>query len=423
MTASTDREALRPLSDIRVLAVEQYGAGPYGSLLLADLGAEIIKIEDPRVKGDVGRYVPPYQQDEDNLFFEALNRNKASISLDLTTDAGQAVFRQLVEVSDAVYCNLRGDVPDRLGLTHKHLANVNPKIVCCSLSAFGCYSSMRHEPGYDYLLQGLTGWMSVTGEPDGPPTKSGLSLVDFSTGMAAALALLAGVHAARRDNRGTDCDIALYDVALSMLNYLGTWHLTAGYLPERTANSAHPTLVPFQNFQTADGWIVLGCAKEKFWMRLVDALGLPELRDDPRFASFADRKTNADSLLPLLQRAFLQERSQHWLTRLRAARVPCAAILTIPEALAHGMVEERQMIVSYPSPTWGEVRSIASPLKIGSSPVTARRAPKRGEDTERLLTTLLGATPERLHELRAKGAFGCDHTTRATTVQGAQRHS
>lgn len=254
-----------PLADIRVVAVEQYGAGPWGSLHLADLGADIIKIEDPRTGGDVGRMVPPFQAGEDSLFFETFNRNKRSLSLDITTPAGREVFHALVKEADVVYSNLRGDVPAKLGLCYEDLREVNPAIVCCSLSAYGMTGPRAKEPGYDYILQGLTGWMDVTGEPDGPPTKTGLSLVDFSGGFVAGIAILAGVHAARRDGVGMDCDLSLFDTALSLLTYLGTWHLNGDYQPQRMRHSAHPSLVPFQNFETATGWIVAGCAKEKFF--------------------------------------------------------------------------------------------------------------------------------------------------------------
>lgn len=219
---------MKPLEDVRIIAVEQYGAGPFGSVHLADLGAEVIKIEEPRSGGDVGRYVPPYGEGEDSLFFETFNRNKRSLSLDLSTDAGRRVFEDLVKVSDVVYSNLRGDVPKKIGITYDDLKHLNPAIVCCSLTGFGMNGPRSREPGYDYVLQGLAGWMDLTGEPDGPPTKSGLSLVDYSGGFVAAISLLAGLHAARRDGVGMDCDVSLYDTAIGLLTYPAVWHLNAG---------------------------------------------------------------------------------------------------------------------------------------------------------------------------------------------------
>ena len=225
---------MRPLEDVRIIAIEQYGAGPWGSLHLADLGAEVIKIENPRTGGDVSRHVPPHAEDGESLFFETFNRNKRSLDLDITTDAGRSVFEDLVAVSDAVYSNLRGDVPSKLGIRYEDLAGINPAIVCCSLSAYGTEGPRHAEPGYDYIIQGLAGWMSLTGEPDGPPVKTGLSLVDFGGGFVAGFSLVAGVHAARRDGRGMDCDVSLFDTAISLLNYQATWHLTPWFSPART---------------------------------------------------------------------------------------------------------------------------------------------------------------------------------------------
>jgi crotonobetainyl-CoA:carnitine CoA-transferase CaiB-like acyl-CoA transferase len=286
-----------PLEDIRVLAVEQFGAGPWGTLQLVDLGAEVIKIEDPASGGDVCRYVPPFQEGEDSLFFETFNRNKKSVSLDFRHPEARKVFHDLVRVSDAVYSNLRGDQPERLGLTYDQLKEVNPRIVCCSLSGFGMTGPRAAEGGYDYMMQGLAGWQMLTGEPDGPPTKSGLSLVDLSGGYASAIALLAGIWRARRDGVGCDCDVSLFETALQELMYVGTFAATKGYEPPRRHNSAHPTIVPFQNFRAADGWIVIGGAKQKFWERICELAGEPELATDPRFATMAARNENRDELL------------------------------------------------------------------------------------------------------------------------------
>ena len=193
---------------------------------------------------------------------------------------------------------MRGDVPAKLGIRYEDLRDLNPAIVCCSLSGFGSTGPRAAQPGYDYIIQGLAGWMDVTGEPGGPPSKSGLSLVDWSGGYVAALSILAALHVARRDGRGSECDVSLFDNAISLLTYLATWNLTAGYVPTRTRHSAHPSIVPFQNFQTADGWIVVGCAKEHFWTKLVEAIGLPELADDARFASLGSRYTTARRCWP-----------------------------------------------------------------------------------------------------------------------------
>src|SRR3954464_11901233 len=288
----------RPLEDVRILAIEQFGAGPWATLQLADLGAEVIKVEDPRTAGDVGRTVPPYREGEDSLYFEAFNRGKRSVSLDLRVPEGRRVFEDLVCASDAVYSNLRGDQPAKLRITYADLAPVNPRIVCCSLSGFGQTGPRAAQPAYDYVLQAMAGWMALTGEPDGPPVKSGLSLVDFSGGYVSALALLAGVWRARRDGVGCDCDVSLFETALSLLSYVGTWAASRGHVTERRAESAHPSIVPFQAFQTADGWITVACAKQKFWLALREALGLA---DDPRFADFDGRAEHREELLAILR--------------------------------------------------------------------------------------------------------------------------
>lgn len=397
---------MRPLQDVRILAIEQFGAGPFGSVHLADLGAEVIKIEDPATGGDTGRYVPPFQSGEDSLFFETFNRNKKSISLDLAHPAGRRVFRDLVRVSDVVYANLRGDVPERIGITYAGLSEINPAVVCCSLSAFGMTGPRRAEPGYDYVLQGIAGWMSLTGEPDGPPSKSGLSMVDFSGGLVAGMAILAGLHAARRDGVGGDCDVSLFDTAIAMLSYQATWHLTGGFVPERKGRSAHPSLVPFQAFPAADRWIVVACPKEKFFPRLAAALGRPELADDPRFASFAARRENAGQLQSVLDEVFATGSAQHWLEVLRAAGVPCGPVNEMAEALADPQTLARDLIVTTEHPHLGRVEQVASPVRFGPARPQYRRAPLRHEHAGPLLRDLLGYDEEAIAALAADGAFG-----------------
>jgi crotonobetainyl-CoA:carnitine CoA-transferase CaiB-like acyl-CoA transferase len=397
---------VRPLEDVRIIAVEQYGAGPFGSVHLADLGAEVIKIEDAREGGDIARYIPPFQEDEDSLFFETFNRNKKSLSLDLSTTAGKEVLRNLVAVSDAVYSNLRGDLPAKLGIRYDDLRDINPRIVCCSLTGFGMTGPRSAEPAYDYILQGLAGWMTLTGEPDAPPTKSGLSLVDYCGGFTAALALVTGLHAARRDGVGMDCDLSLFDVAVNLLTYVATWQLTANHEVRRTSHSAHPSLVPFQNFQTADGWIVVGCAKEKFWRRLTVILGRPEFGEDERFRTFEARGRNAGVLLPALSALFVTKPSAYWLERLGEAGVPSGPINTVAQALADPQVLARDMIVSVEHPRFGIVRETATPVNVGDTKQQHRRAPQRNEDADAILGTLLHYDADRVSQLRSSGAFG-----------------
>ena len=398
---------MKPLEDVRIIAVEQYGAGPFGSVHLADLGAEVIKIEDPRMGGDVGRYVPPYGEEEDSLFFETFNRNKRSLSLDLSTPAGRQVFEELVKVSDVVYSNLRGDVPKKIGITYDDLKHINPKIVCCSLTGFGMTGPRSKEPGYDYVLQGLAGWMDLTGEPDGPPTKSGLSLVDYSGGFVAAISLLAGLHAARRDGVGMDCDVSLYDTAMGMLTYPATWHLNAGFTPVRTRHSAHPSLVPFQAFEASDGWLVVGCAKEKFWARLAEVVGHPEwAQPDSPYGTFAGRQRNSVELLAKLEEIFQKRTVDEWLSVLYPAAIPCGPINDVPAALREEHTLARNLIVETEHPRFGTVTQVASPVRVGNETPTYRRAPLRNEDFDLVVRDILGLDDERVSELKQQGAFG-----------------
>ena len=395
-----------PLADVRVLAVEQFGAGPWGTLQLADLGADVIKVEDPAVRGDVGRYVPPFQEGESSLFFETFNRNKRSVSLDLRHPEGRAVFEDLVRVADVVYSNLRGDQPAKLRLVYDDLKDVNPRIVCCSLSGFGMTGPRAGEGGYDYMMQGLAGWMDLTGEPDGPPTKSGLSLVDLSGGYVSTIAVLAGLWRARRDGVGCDCDISLFETALHELVYVGTWAATKGYTPPRRRNSAHPSIVPFQNFATADGWIVVACPKPKFWERFCGAIERPELAADERFADFAARDRNRDELTPLLERALVERTSAEWLAIFAAAGVPSAPVNDVATALEDPQARAREDVVEFEHPDLGTVRQVASPLRLSGAERPPGRGPFRGEQTEEVLVELCGYELERVRELAAAGVFG-----------------
>ncbi|MFR9728352.1 CaiB/BaiF CoA transferase family protein [Saccharopolyspora sp. MS10] len=397
-----------PLEDVRILAVEQYGAGPFGSVHLADLGAEVIKIEDPRFGGDVGRLTPPYAEDGDSLFFEAFNRNKRSVVLDLTSPAGREVFEKLVSVSDAVYSNLRGDVPAKMGIRYEDLEHINPRIVCCSLSGYGMTGPRAKQPGYDYMLQGLAGWMSVTGEPDGPPTKSGLSMVDYSGGLVAAISLLSAIHGARRDGVGSDCDVSLYDTAIGMLTYLATWHLNADFEPRRTHHSAHPSLVPFQNFPTSDSWIVIGCAKQKFWEKFVTVLGSPSWAAEERFATTADRYANSAACVKLIEDELARRSTAEWLADLEAAGVPCAPINTVPQALREEHTAARGMVVTTEHPRFGQVKQVASPVRAGEPRAEHQRAPFLGEHTAAALRDLLGVQDAEFRRLAGEGAFGTE---------------
>ena len=250
--------------------------------------------------------------------------------------------------------------------------------------------------------------MTLTGEQSGPPTKTGLSLVDYCGGIFAALALVTGIHAARRDGKGMDCDLSLFDVAVTLLTYIATWQINADYEPQRTSFSAHPSVVPFQNFKTADGWIVVGCAKEKFWQRLTQVVGRPELAEDPRFVDFAARERNRGELLPVLTQIFEGQTTSYWLPRIEAAGIPTGPVNTVQQALADAQTAARELLVKTSHPVWGDVIAPASPLRVGRNPKDHHRAPLRNEHADEVLHNLLKYDQKRIEELASAGAFGKD---------------
>jgi crotonobetainyl-CoA:carnitine CoA-transferase CaiB-like acyl-CoA transferase len=394
-----------PLDGVRILAVSQFGAGPFGTQMLADLGADIIKIEDPGVGGDSARYVPPFQGEADSPYFQSFNRGKRSVSLNLRHPDGQAVLHDLVRVSDAVFNNARGDLPDKLGLTYDLLKAINPRVVCCSLTGYGRTGPRAAEPAFDYLVQGYAGYMAVTGEPDGPPGKCGVSVIDFAGGYAAMVGLMVGLFDAQRTGVGRDVDISLLDTAVSMLSYFAVWTLNRDWIAERTRSSAHQTIVPAQNFPTRDGWIVIFCNKDKFWRDLVETLGAPELAEDARFRTFADRFANKDALLPLLQARFATRTTSEWLDRLRG-RVPCAPVNDVRQALADPQVLARDMIVEVEHPDFGPLREVRSPVRTEGEIRHPARAPRLGEHTDQILREILSYSDGTIARLRETGVIG-----------------
>jgi crotonobetainyl-CoA:carnitine CoA-transferase CaiB-like acyl-CoA transferase len=392
------------LKGVRVLAVSQFGAGPFGTLHLADLGAEVIKIENPRAGGDVARTVPPHTVPGDSLYFQSLNRNKLSVALDLKHPGGQRVFHDLVRVSDAVFSNLRGDQPHALGLTYEQLRSVNPGIVCCALTGFGTKGERRSEPGYDYTMQALAGWMSLTGDPGGPPAKSGLSLADFSAGAIAMVGLLAGLLQVRRTGAGCDVDVSLLDAAMSMLNYIAIWTLNRNYHPERLADSAHPTLVPAQVFRTKDSHVVILCFKQKFWKALTDVLGARELASDPRYTTFANRYAHRAALIADLEERFLTRRTEEWLDLLRG-RVPCSPVNSVEEALMGDQAPGQEMVVQVDHPVFGPLRQVRTAIRVPDGVDHRRPASALGADTEAILRETLAYTEEQITTLRQEGVI------------------
>ena len=392
---------MQPLTGVRVLAVEQYGAGPFGTMYLANQGAEVIKIENPRDGGDMSRAVGPYfLGPDDSEFFQSFNANKRSMTIDLQKDEGQQLFHELVKTADAVSNNLRGDVPEKLGLDYNSLKSVNPKIVCAHLTAYGRTGSRSNWPGFDYLMQAEAGWFSVTGEPGTPPARFGLSVVDMMTGLAMAFGLVSAVVAARSSGTGRDMDVSLFDLALHNINYLATWYLNEGVVTERLQRSAHPSLTPCQLYKTANGWIFIMCNKEKFWPILCQKLDRHDWVNDARFKLFKDRLQHRDTLQEMLDNELSKKSTEDWLN-IFAGSVPASPINNIREAMENPFVKERGAIHKFANPSKPNetFRMVAHPIRSGGDAPLRKPAPKLGADTERILDEL-GLSKTRIKELQ-----------------------
>lgn len=393
-----------PLAGVRIVAFEQYGAGPFGTQHLADLGAEVIKIENPAEGGDVGRLVGPYYFGPgDSHFYESFNRNKKSITLNLKQPRSREVVADLVRGADAVFDNLRGDLPQKLGLTYEQLKEYNPHIVCAHLSAYGRTGSRAAWPGYDYLMQAEAGYLSLTGEPDGPPARFGLSIIDMMTGVTAVTGLLAGIIEARSSGRGRDIDVSLFDVAMHNVSYLGTWYLNEGVKAGRAPRSAHPSLTPSQLYRTRDGWIFIMCNKQKFWPVLANAIGKPEWAEHPDYVDFKARLAHRDQLTEALDEVFGTADTAVWLERL-SGQVPVAPVYDVGKALDNPFVHEQGLVVEAAHPARGTIRTMACPIRCPGEPPRNGIAPALGEHTGELLRGM-GYSQARIDELSQTGAL------------------
>lgn len=397
-------EKALPLAGIRIVAVEQYGAGPYGSMHLADLGAEVIKIENHNTGGDVSRANGPFFLGEgDSEFFQTFNANKKSFSLDLKAPRGREVFEKLVAASDAVLNNLRGDQPKKLGLDYASLKHVKPAIVCAHLSAYGRDNERADWPGYDYLMQAEAGFCELTGEPDGPPARFGLSMVDFMTGMTMSMALVSSVLGAYRTGQGRDVDVCLFDVALHQTSYPATWFLNNQHQITRLPRGAHPATVPAQMYRCKDGWVFVLCMIQKFWEALCEGLGRPDLAVDPRFKTIPDRREHRDALTPILDAEFMKHTRDEWMTKLGGV-IPIAPVYGLKRGLENPYVAAVEMIQHVPHPAKGDLRRLASPIKLDGTRPSAKVCAPLGADTEPLLREI-GYAEHDIATLRATGAI------------------
>jgi crotonobetainyl-CoA:carnitine CoA-transferase CaiB-like acyl-CoA transferase len=378
--AGTGAQAPGLLAGVRILSVEQYGAGPYGTQLLADLGAEVVKIENRETGGDVSRMVGPYTLGEgDSQFYQSFSRGKRSICLNLKSPEGRARFEALVPEFDAVANNLRGDQPAKLRLRYEDLKDLKAGIVCAHLSAYGRDNERAAWPGYDYLMQAECGFLSLTGEPDGPPARFGLSMVDFMTGSLMALSLVSGVMAARRTGVGCDVDTSLYDTALHQLSYPATWYLNEGHHTTRLPRSSHPSVIPSQLFRTADGWMFVMCQNPKFWQLFCDELAQPGWLTDERYATPAGRLEHRQALEADIEAVLGTQTTAHWVDKL-AGTIPVAPVYDIAQALDNPFAAQTGMLntVDHPALEAG-LRMLSSPFKVNGERPPNHRAPALGE--------------------------------------------
>ncbi len=393
----------KPLADVRVLAIESYGAGPWATLQLADLGAEIIKIETPPF-GDVSRQVPPGAKDGDSLFFQCLNRGKKSITLDLRKPGGMEVLYRLLPAVDVLFANPKGTMPEKMGLTYENLKAYNPRLVCCFLTGYGRKGPRKGHPGYDYLAQALSGIVWMGGEPGGPPARCGVSAIDWAAGTNAAFLMVAAIHQARRTGRGCTVDTSLLEVAVSFGNYLNTWHLSTGWEPQKLPLGAHQTIVPSQLFKTRDSWLMVMAQQDKFYVDLVHAIGLPELATDPRFKRMKDRYENREALLAILSGHFVTRNTAEWVALLEG-KLPVAPVNSIPEALKDPQLEALGMIVAYDHPILGRIRQTGPPFQMGDYRPDFKPGSAMGADTRQVLEDLGTLTSEEIEQLQKTGAI------------------
>ncbi len=374
---------MQPLNGIRVLDLSRVLAGPYCTMVLGDLGADVIKVEPP--EGDETRgWGPPFAEGE-SAYYLCVNRNKRGIVINLKTDEGKKILHDLALQSDVLVENFRPGTLAKFGLDFETLHELNPKLIYCSITGFGQTGSMKDKPGYDFMIQALGGLMSISGEPEGEPMKTGVAVVDLFAGQNAIIAILAALQARTLTGRGQHLDISLFDSQLGWLANVASNYLISGKLPKRHGN-AHPNIVPYQSFQASDGWFAIAVGNDKQFDALCKVIGKLELANDPRFAKNSARVENRAEIIPLLASIFKTASVSEWLNKLDEAEIPCGPIQNFEQVFSMPTVKEREMLVKMNHPTIGELPLIGSPLKMSDTPVEYRLPPPlMGEHTEEVL--------------------------------------
>jgi len=404
-----------PLSHIRVLDLSRVLAGPWAGQNLADLGAEVIKVERPKVGDDSRTYGPPWVKDrdgrdtKDSAYFTSANRGKKSITLNIATPAGQKLVRELARVSDVLIENYKYGDLTRYGLAYDDLKEINPRLIYCSVTGFGQTGPYREHPGYDFMIQGMGGMMSVTGEPDGAPgggaQRAGVPVADIITGMYASIAICAAIAHRAETGIGQQLDLALLDSQIALLAYQNTNYFATGSPPKRIGN-LHPNIVPYQPFKTADGEVILACGNDNLFRKFCEAAGCAELAGDPRFAGNGKRVENRAELTRLLQAVFARRGSREWVEILEAAGVPNGPINDVAQVFEEPQVKARGIKVELDHPVAGKLPTVASPMRFSATPVEYKLAPPvLGQHTEEILRGLLQLDDAAIARLKTDGTI------------------
>lgn len=389
------------LSGVKVLDLTRVISGPYGSMLLAFLGAEVIKIEEP-TEGDVARRTTLYYQDGLSAVFVAENVGKKSVTLNLKTEKGRALFLRLVESADVIIENFRPGTMERLGLGYETLKAVNPRIIACSISGYGAWGPLKDAPAFDLTAQAMAGTMSITGEPGRPPVKMGVPIGDLAAGMAGALGVAAALYRREKNGRGEQVDVAMFDVQLSLLNYHAQYYLASGIRPE-PVGSAHPNVVPYQAFETRDGYLVVALwGVNHLWPPFCDAIERPDLARDDRFATNEKRVKQRELLIPILKEVLKARTTEKWMAIFEPRRIPAAPVNAIDQVLTLPQVAARDMLLTLRHPTTGSPLTVlGNPVKLTEAPPGALRPPPLlGEHTEEILKGWLGLSDKEITDLR-----------------------
>ena len=397
-----------PLSHIRVLDLSRVLAGPWAGQNLADLGAEVIKVERPKAGDDSRAFGPPWVKDgegrdtRDSAYFTSANRGKKSITVNIAVPAGQAIVRELAAASDVLIENYKyGDLA-RYGLGYDDLRKVNPRLVYCSVTGFGHTGPYRERPGYDFMIQGMGGMMSVTGEPDGAPQRAGVPVADIITGMYASIAVCAALAHRAESGVGQHLDLALLDSQIALLAYQNTNYFATGKPPQRIGN-LHPNIVPYQPFRTSDGDVIIACGNDNLYRKFCAAAGCSELADDPRFATNGKRVENRAELTRLLAEVFRKRSTREWVGLLEAAGVPNGPINDVAQVFEEPQVKSRGVRIELPHAAGAMLPMVASPMRFSATPLEHRQAPPLlGQHTEEVLRGLLGKSTADIAALRAE---------------------